>query len=95
MASKKRASKRKPVKKLTAVQKKALLRAKKKAELEKKTKAALKAVDNLVKKLKKGIAKDFGKVKIKYKEGVIVKKMKKDAAAGLRIIARAIEGKKK
>jgi len=94
-AVKRKAAKKKVVKRLTAVQKKALLRKKKKAELEKKTKAALKAVDSLVKKLKKGIAKDFGRVRIKYKEGIIVKKMRKDAAAGLRLIAKAIEGKKR
>ncbi len=85
---------KKTVKKLTAAQKKALLAKKKKELLDKKTKEAIKSVDKLIKDLKKKITSDFGKVKIKYREGVIIKKMRRDAASGLRKIAMAIEGKK-
>ncbi len=81
-------------KKLTAAQKKALLKKQKKAELERKTKEALKAVDKLVKDLRKSITKDFGSIKVHYRQGDIVKKMRREAAAGLRKIALALEGKK-
>ncbi len=66
----------------------------KKAQLEKKTKEALKAVNTLMKSLKKDIVRQFGQVKIKYRDGAVVRKMKRDAAFQLRKIAAAIEGRK-
>lgn len=68
---------------------------KKIASIEAKSKEALKAVDILMRDVKKNVFKDFGKVKIKYKEGAIVKKMRKNAALKLKELAFILEGKSK
>ena len=63
--------------------------------IESKTRDALKEVDVLVRDVKKSVVRDFGKVKIKYHEGAIVKKMRKNAALKLKELASLLEGKSK
>lgn len=68
---------------------------KKIVSLEAKSKEALKAVDVLMRDVKKSVVRDFGKVKIRYHEGAIVKKMRKNAALKLKELAFLLEGKSK
>ncbi len=73
----------------------------KSSDLEKETKAALKDIGKMINNIASVVKRDFGKIKVKYKEGKIVKKARGDLSKGLtdlakslRKSARKVKGKK-
>lgn len=54
-------------------------------------KDALKDIKTILAKTGKSLTKDFGKFKVKYKEGTIVKKARTDLSKGLKELARKIK----
>lgn len=60
-------------------------------QLEKKTKDAIKSARKIINDVSKKVIKDFGKIKVKYKEGSVVKKARIDLAGGLEKLAKKLK----
>lgn len=60
-------------------------------DLEKKSKDAFEQVKKILKNVNTTVSRDIGKVKLKFREGLVVKKARLDLASGLKSLAKKIE----
>ena len=61
-----------------------------KKDASKELKNALNDVKRILTKTGKNVSKDFGKFKVKYKEGIVVKKARLDLSKGLSDLAKKL-----